>query len=102
MIFLAGFLLVGLTLLVFIASQVTRKMHWIARVLLLPWAIIGVVLDIVLLNAVIATIVFLELPREWTFSGRINRLEHYGFGYRERLASWVCEHFLRPIDPRHC
>lgn len=104
MILLVGFLLAGLTLLTFIASQAnTRDMHWAVKAVLLPWEVLGLLLDIFLWNVLVATFVFLEPPfHEWTFSARIRRHAHHGHGYRKRVAKWVCENILRPIDPEHC
>lgn len=95
-------LLAGLTLALFIVDQRTTKdLHWSGRWLLIPWLYFGLALDVAL-NATVASVAFLELPHEWTLSARVKRHEHDGSGWRQKLATWVCANFLRPIDPDHC
>lgn len=62
----------------------------------------GYLLDVAV-NVTVCTVVFLELPREWTVSTRVSRLEE-GDGYRKAVAVWVCQNLLNPFDPsgKHC
>lgn len=63
---------------------------------------VGYGLDVVI-NLTVCTVVFVELPREWTVSSRVSRLEA-GTGYRKVVAVWVCQNLLNPFDPsgKHC
>lgn len=103
LLIVAGLLLVaGLTLALFVAEQkLPGDMHWSGRLLILPWLWTGFALD-VLFNIFVVSFVLLDPPQELTLSARINRLEHYGTGYRQRLANWVCRAYLRPVDDAHC
>lgn len=106
MIYLAALLilalLIGLTFALFIVSQnVPAELHGSAKALLLPWLYLGLGLDIAM-NVLIASVVFLELPKELTISERVRRHEHESAGYRYLLAVWICEGWLRPTDPGHC
>lgn len=97
-------LLIGLALALFIADQRTKPaddLHWLGKILLVPWLYLGLALDIAL-NVLLASIAFAELPREWTLSARVKRHERDSAGYRYRLATWICEGFLRPVDRDHC
>ena len=65
----------------------------------LPLLVIGYALDF-LLNLV-STLVFLELPKDWLFSGRVSR--HVAEeGWRGKLSRWVCRNLLDPFDPSGC
>lgn len=67
------------------------------RVFGYPALAIGLALD-VLLQAII-TIPFLELPREWTVSGRLWRLSNGRPGWRQRLALTLRTALLDTADP---
>jgi hypothetical protein len=55
----------------------------------------------VLFNLVVGTLLFLELPRHWTFTARCkNHLSD--IGWRGRLARWICNGWLNPGEPGHC
>jgi len=67
-----------------------------------PLAAVGVILDF-LYNVVYGSIMFLELPREWLLTKRLNR--HIGEDtWRGKLANWFCVHLLDPFDSKgyHC
>ncbi len=68
-----------------------------------PFLIIGAVVD-VLANITIASIVFMEPPKEWLVTTRLQRYMTYRRGYRKTLALYICDHILDPFDPRgnHC
>jgi hypothetical protein len=75
----------------------------VALVLGYPILIVGVLLDLIV-NVVIMSIVFLELPRELLVTQRLTRLIQSGFSWRANLAYWICHHFLNAFDPSgdHC
>jgi hypothetical protein len=68
-----------------------------------PLLYFGLLLDGVV-NVVHGTIVFAELPREWTTSRRLARWAAVDDDWRGDLARWICAELLDPFDPdgRHC
>lgn len=64
---------------------------------------VGLVLDAVL-NLAVATVLFLEPPRELLLTARLKRLVGRDLGWRGDLAAWVCERLLNQFDPSggHC
>lgn len=62
-----------------------------------PALVVGLVLDFAV-NVVLGSLVFLELPREWTLSGRLWRLSN-DEGWRQRLAVSLRVALLDSIDP---
>lgn len=70
----------------------------------LPFLLIGLVMD-VLANLTLASVVFLEPPREWLVTDRLQRhIATRRFTWRYKLAAWVCTHLLDFVDPTgaHC
>jgi hypothetical protein len=59
---------------------------------------VGLLLDLIV-NTVIATVLFVELPREWTVSARLTRHSETGTGWRQRLALSIRKGLLDNIDP---
>lgn len=73
----------------------------VARVLIAPAALTALLLD-VFFNLVIATVLFLDLPREWTFTKRLVRYKP-DHNWRGRLARWICANLLDPFQVGgHC
>lgn len=68
-----------------------------AKVLGYPVLFAGLALDAIV-NTVVMTILFLELPREWTVTSRLKRHNREGRGTRQKLAQWF-EPLLDPYDP---
>jgi hypothetical protein len=68
-----------------------------------PVLLIGYALD-VFVQIVVASVIFLDPPRDWTLTGRLKRYIAGPEGWRETLAIWVCSHLLNAFDPdgRHC
>ncbi len=74
------------------------KLTVLGRVFGIPTLAVGLALD-VFVNIFIATVVFLDPPREWTLSIRLSRyLQHSNSGYRHAVARWI-EPVLDPLDP---
>src|SRR5690606_38908032 len=63
-----------------------------------PTLAVGLALDLVV-HATLGTILFLELPREWTLSGRLWRLSTTGTGWRQSLALALRAQLLDSADP---
>lgn len=72
------------------------------RAIAAPAVIVAVFLD-VLFNITIGTILFLDLPHQWTFSQRIGSYKAR-FDWRSPLAAWICANLLDPfeVDGAHC
>lgn len=68
-----------------------------------PILIVGALLDL-LVNLVIMTVVFVELPRELLVTQRLCRHIKDGSGWRNKLAYWICHNLLNAFDPSgdHC
>lgn len=63
-----------------------------------PTLFVGLALDL-LVNVFIGSVVFLELPREFTLSSRLWRLSNLGTGYRQKWALAVRVNLLDSLDP---
>ena len=68
-----------------------------------PMMIAGlVILDAIVMNIIIGTIMFVELPREWLFTTRCQRHMRENT-FRGKIARWACRHFLDPFEiGGHC
>ena len=58
---------------------------------------VGLLVDFIV-QITVATVLWLELPRELTVSGRVERLCREGHGYRLALAMWFRRVLLAPFD----
>ncbi len=75
-----------------------------AWVFIAPIALVGVIFDF-LLNVVIMTVLFFDLPREFLFTKRLERYRTTQVGTRrEKAACFICEKLLNAFDPKnkHC
>ena len=68
-----------------------------------PVLMAGYVLD-VFVQVVVASVLFIDPPRDWTLTGRLKRYIAGPEGWREKVAVWMCSHLLNAFDPdgRHC
>lgn len=68
-----------------------------------PALVVGYAMDVVA-NLTVASVVFLELPREWLVTDRLKRHIARGTGWRAAKAEWICTHLLDYFDPSgdHC
>ena len=82
------------------AQDVLFTLHW--SVIWIAWLIlfVGLLLD-TLLNWIVLTIVFVDVPRETLSTARVRRLKKSS-GWRQRLSVWLCDNFLNPFDNNHC
>lgn len=64
-----------------------------------PTLAVGLLLDCAI-NTIICTLIFIELPREWTVSGRLWRHSTLGEGWRKTLALLIRTQLLDAVDPR--
>ena len=58
---------------------------------------VGLLVDLVV-QVLVATVMWLEFPRELTVSERVARLCKHGTGWRQRLALWFRKTLLAPFD----
>lgn len=58
---------------------------------------VGLLVDL-LVQITVASVLWLEFPREWTVSERVARLCKHGSGWRQRLALWFRRVLLAPFD----
>lgn len=72
------------------------KLSRVALVLGTPLLFVGLLFNVAL-NALVMTVLFLELPREPLTSMRLKR-HNQGAGWRRRVAQWF-EPLLDPYDP---
>ena len=69
------------------------------KIMVYPTLLLGLVLDFAL-NVVLCTLIFIELPREWTVSARLWRHSTQGSGWRKKAALLVRTQLLDTADPR--
>ena len=84
-------------------AKLAGRLEGAPLVLLSPFVVIGAVMDVVC-NLTIATVVFVEPPREWLVTKRLQRHHASNDGWRTVLAAYVCDRLLDPFDPtgNHC
>ncbi len=67
-----------------------------------PTLYVGLVLD-ALVNIVVCTVIFLELPKEVLVTSRLTRHALlYPNTWRGKLSRWICSHLLDALDPSGC
>jgi hypothetical protein len=105
-----SFLLFWLTAVFYVAvmhfkmvrdSGVLDTLNWSSRAIAYLTLYVGLVLD-ALLNIIVMTVVFLELPKEILTTSRIRRHKFGSQGLRKRVAIWFCRNYLTPFDKNHC
>ena len=113
--FLFMYLVWAVYVMVMNMIRVKDNMPFASKCLAYPLAIVGVVLDM-LLNIVVGTILFLDLPKiqHLLLTARLqeyiddyNKLTEPATGlrrWRHKAALWICKDLLDPFDPRgfHC
>lgn len=78
-------------------ARAAGRLSKTAEVLGAPVVGVGLVLD-VLVNLLVATVLFLDVPRELLLSQRLKRLAAQSVGWRARAAVWLDEALLAPFD----
>lgn len=64
-----------------------------------PTLFVGLILDVVL-NLILCTIIFVELPREFTVSSRLWRHSNAEKSWRQKVALFIRTQLLDTADPR--
>ena len=84
-------------------AHLSHRLKGLVLVLSLPFVAVGYLMD-VFANLTIASLVFLEPPREWLVTDRLKRHMHKSKGWRFLLAKYICDHLLDVFDPSgdHC
>lgn len=77
-------------------AKLNGRMTNTALILGVPIAILTIALDVVV-NLLVMTFVFLELPKELTVSDRLRRHNKEPNGWRKAIAAWF-EPLLDPYD----
>lgn len=84
--------------------RVRDSLHPVAKANAHVLLFIGLLFDLVL-NVVIGSILFWDVPREWTLTKRLKRC-HIEFAgtWRVSIARWICAHLLNQFDSTgdHC
>lgn len=82
-----------------LANRLTRA----SLVLGAPYIALGYLVDFAV-NVTIASLVFVELPRELLVTNRLMRHQLSGTGWRRNLSMWICDNLLDEFDPsgNHC
>ena len=80
-----------------------KTLSKLALILGIPILLIGYLLDIIV-NIFVMTVLFLELPKEWLVTSRLQRHIRSRSGFRSKLAYFICHYLLDTFDPsgRHC
>lgn len=83
----------------YLAKRLTRTTLFLS----IPFVAIGFIVNFVS-NMILATIVFLEFPKEFLITDRLERYIRSENGWRCSIARWVCHNILDPVDPSgsHC
>lgn len=82
--------------------KVREQLHPVAKAHAYLLLAVGLVFDVVL-NVVVATVVFLDPPRELLLTSRLKRYRRpRQRSWRRSVAAWICEHLLNQFDSGHC
>lgn len=98
-------LLAYLLWVAFLAAMSLRlawyRLTLLVKVLAVPLVLVAFALDLVF--NLVATVLFLDLPHEATFSQRMGRYKAGASGWRATVARWVCANLLDPFqNGGHC
>lgn len=102
LVFWAGWGLYVLTMGLY-RAHLQGRLDGMARILALPFVVVALVVD-TLANLSIASLVFLDPPRELLVTDRLLRYMRKDDGWRRDVAMWICDNLLDPFDPsgNHC
>jgi len=85
-------------------AHLHKKLSTTTYILGGPWLFLGLLVD-ALSNITIASVVFLDIPREWLVTARLKRyIETDPNSWRGKFANWICGNLLDIFDPtdNHC
>ena len=80
-----------------------KKLGFWTKTFAVPVIALAVILDAVVANLLLGSILFLQLPREWLLTTRLKK-NKLRTDWRSRVAFWFCDRLLNPFDPDgpHC
>lgn len=92
----------GMYLSVMNLMRIKDTMSFETKLFAYPLAAIGLICDF-LYNVIVGTMLFLELPKEWLLTKRLQRYLNSD-SWRGNISRWLCTHLLDPFDPKgnHC
>lgn len=84
-------------------AHLAKRLTAVTLCLSAPFIVAGYLMDVVA-NVTVASLVFLEPPRELLVTSRLQRYVAQKNGWRFRIADWICNHLLDVFDPsgNHC
>ena len=85
-------------------AHLMKNLTKLTYVLGAPWLILGLAFDFIA-NIFIATIIFLDLPREYLVTARLKRyIKDDPEEWRGKFSNWICNNLLDVFDPsgNHC
>ena len=104
LLFLWGFWALYVLIMGLYRAHLNKKLSRISYVLGMPWLVIGLIVDFVA-NVTIASLVFLDPPRELLVTARLQRYNTQSIRtWRSEWANWICTNLLDVFDPNgdHC
>lgn len=80
-----------------------RSLRWEVKLAAILPAALSYLLDIVL-NVILLSVLFLEVPKEVTITKRLARWKKMPMiaPKRARFAAYICNSWLNPFDQGHC
>ncbi len=84
-------------------AHLAKRLTAVTLCLSAPFIALGYLMDVIA-NLTVASLVFLEFPRELLVTSRLQRYVASGQGWRFTIADWICNHLLDVFDPsgNHC
>lgn len=84
-------------------ARLDKRLNAASYVLGAPFLVAGWLMDFIA-NMTLATVLFLELPRELMVSARLKRHNQTDNGWRTKLSTYICQNLLDIFDPSgdHC
>lgn len=79
------------------AAREAGKLHRVARLMGVPILAVGYALD-VFVNVVVATVAFMDLPRELLLTGRLKRYKGQD-NWRGKVSAFMADVLLDDFDP---
>jgi uncharacterized membrane protein YhaH (DUF805 family) len=73
-----------------------KKLNGWLWALCLPFVIVSLVVDFIN-NLIVFTLIYFELPKEWTVTDRLKRHAKQQT-FRGKLSRWIAETLLNPFD----
>jgi hypothetical protein len=99
---LYAFWVLYLAVMALYRAHLNKTLTKLGYALGLPLVAFGLVIDFIM-NVTVFAVLFLELPREWLVTDRLQRHMRRS-GWRFKLAKFICEGLLNFADPsgNHC